>query len=191
MIVSQADALQAEASTKLKGILADATVVSSATVQAAATAAETSLASAAIIRHKEEQTAAEGSSGKRPRDVSDERALKKQTPTYFGDPKPDTQKKASLNPSSSNQSAQITGNLAVCSSNAPSSVFEVTTTGPVLVSLSATKVTETSVSSLEGDRTEAEDVQAKLQAELAWYPILVNITRLKIVGKMFRIISCS
>jgi hypothetical protein len=168
MIVSQADALQAEASTKLKGILAAATAVLSSSVQAAATPADASSASASIIHPKKAPALTEDTSNKRPRDASDDRGTKKQTPADLGHPNPDFPPEVSANSSSLLQPAQITGNQVARSSFAPCSVLEANATGSGFPSISATKVTETSVSSLEGDRAEAEDIQAKYQAELAW-----------------------
>jgi hypothetical protein len=170
MIVSQADALQAEASTKLKGILAAAAAVASAPVQASADVSSST--SAANVHPNKAPTASEATSNKRPRDTTDERGLKKQTPANLGDPRPESQTEASVIHSSIAQSAHITGNQAARLSNAPSSVLDVNTTSKGLQSVDASKVNETSVSSLEGDREEAEDIQAKLQAELAWYLIL-------------------
>ena len=165
MMVSQADALQAEASTKLKGMLASAAVVPPAPVQAAATPVVASSASAAKIPPKQPPAAAASetsSVNKRPRDASDERDPKKQTPANIGHPKPDSKKEISADRP---KSAQITSNQSVRSSDPQSSLPVVAGTG--LHVTVATKPTEASVSSLEEDRA-AEDVQAKVQAELAW-----------------------
>jgi hypothetical protein len=165
MMVSQADALQAEASTKLKGMLASAAaVVPPAPVEAVATPVVASSASAAKIHPKQPPAAAVSgtSSVKRPRDASDERDPKKQTPANIGHPKPDSKKEISADRP---KSAQITGNQSVRSSD-PQSILPVVA-GTGLHVIVATKPTEASVSSLEEDRA-AEDVQAKVQAELAW-----------------------
>jgi hypothetical protein len=164
MMVSQADALQAEASTKLKGMLASAAVLPPAPVEAAATPVVASSASAAKFYPKQQPAAAasETSSVKRLRDASDERDPKKPKPANIGHPKPESKKDISADRPTS---AQITGNPSVRSSDPQSSLPVDSGTG--LHVTVAIKPTEASVSSLEEDRA-AEDVQAKVQAELAW-----------------------
>ena len=76
--MSQADALQAEASTKLKGLLAAAATASPAPVQAATTPA--------MVDLKQAITPSEASSNKRLRENSDEGGTKKQNSVQLPEP---------------------------------------------------------------------------------------------------------
>ncbi len=167
MIVSQADALQAEASTKLKGLLAAAAATPPAPVQVAGAPSK--------VDHFQATAPADISSNKRPRDLDDERTAKKHIPTQQEPIKHAVQKEAPAVPSKAAQCNQSTSNQASRSSAVQSTVPPLPTTvlstkiaaaGPA--TSSAPKLTENSVSSLEGDCTEVEDIQAKVQAELAW-----------------------
>lgn len=165
MLVSQADALQAEASTKLKGMLATAATVPPAPAQVAATPVVTSLANADCNKAP---TPAEASSTKRPRDAVDERAPKKpaqEQPAPSGRALPS---EASASISKSAQSVQNSVQQASRSSDVQNTVLAAAAGATRVTTPSATKLTENSVSSLEGDCAEVEDIQAKVQAELAW-----------------------
>ena len=164
MLVSQADALQAEASTKLKGMLAAAATVPPAPTQVAATPVVTSAADAGC---KKAPTPADASSTKRPRDAVDERAPKKpaqEQPAPSGRALPS---EASANISKS-ASVQSSVQQASRSSDVQNAVLAAAAAATHVATPSATKLTENSVSSLEGDCAEVEDIQAKVQAELAW-----------------------
>jgi hypothetical protein len=161
VLISQADALEAEASTRLKGLLAAAAAVPPATVQVAVTPAVTTPSSSAINTDpKRVLSTTEVAATKRPRDPTDDRAPKKQA---------QVQPHAPLKPSAVAQSAQNAGNQAALNCGVLNAVVPAqhAATGSA-ASPDATKLTETSVSSLEGDCAEVEDIQAKYQAELAW-----------------------
>ncbi len=169
MVVSQADALQAEASTKLKGLLAAAAAMPPAPVHVAGTPSKGD--------HMQATAPAEVSSNKRPRVNSDERTPKKHTSAQLPvEPAGHAvQKEAPAIHLKVAQSDQSAGNQASRSSDVRSTVLplqsvvlpsKIATAGPAAPS--APNLTENSVSSLEEDCTEVEDVQAKVQAELAW-----------------------
>jgi hypothetical protein len=166
MLVSQADALQAEASTKLKGMLAAAAAVPPAPAQAAATPVVASPADADL---KKASTPAGVSSNKRPsRDAIDERAPKKPTPEQPSPSGCAVPSEASANIPKTAQSAQNLVQQASRSSDAQNTVLTAAAAAACATTPGATKLTEHSVSSLEVDCAEVEDIQAKVQAELAW-----------------------
>jgi hypothetical protein len=166
-MISQADALEAEASTRLKGLLAAAAAaLPVAPIQIAAAPVVTPLASKVNTAPKGVSSTTEVAA-KRPRDPADDRAPKKQTQAQVSPPrlvvKPDASASALA------QSAKITGNQAALNSGVLNAVVPAKITAMASATTpGATLLTENSVSSLEADSTELEDLQAKYQAELAW-----------------------
>ena len=159
-IVSQADALQAEASTKLKGLLAAPVAASPAAAQLAGVSANAVPANSTIP--------ADVSSNKRLRDNSDDGNPKRPAPDQPQPPADVVQNAALANPSKVVQSAEGTDKIVSQSCDVRNTVVSAKVAPAATTTPSAAKLTENSVSSLEGDSVEVEDIQAKYQAELAW-----------------------
>lgn len=161
-IVSQADALQAEASTKLKGLLAAPVAASPAAVQLAGVSANAVATNSIVL------VPAVVSSNKRLRDNSDDGNPKRQTPAQPQPPEDVVQNAELANPSKVAQSAENTDKIASQSCDVRHAVVSAKVAPAATATSTASKLAENSVSSLEGDSVEVEDIQAKYQAELAW-----------------------
>jgi hypothetical protein len=146
MLVSQADALQAEASTKLKGMLSASAAPPPSPAKLEAIPVPSPPASVGDLN---KAASSEVVCNKRLRDPNDEPASNKRTPApQSGSPE----------------------HIATKTSPSPSRVPPPPAAAVASKSIKTEQLetVEESVSSIEGHCVEVEDVQAKYQAELAW-----------------------